>query len=44
MGTDKGTSAILLDRKMDHPIVEEIRSAVEMPSTKEGTRVTDLHV
>ena len=43
-GLIKGTSAILLDREMDHPVVEEIRSAVEIPSAEEGTRVTDLHV
>ena len=42
------TGKVLLDREMDHPVVEEIREAVE---TDEGgtsgngpTRVTDLHV
>ena len=34
------TGKILLDREMDHPVVEEIREAVETPAT----RVTDLHV
>ncbi len=43
-GLIKGTSAVLLDREMDNPVVEEIRAAVEVPSTTEGTRVTDLHV
>ena len=40
----EGTSAILLDREMDHPVVDEIRAAVEVPATKEGVRITDLHV
>jgi cation diffusion facilitator family transporter len=43
-GLIKGTSAILLDREMDNPVVEEIRTAVEVPSAVDGTRVTDLHV
>jgi len=43
-GLIKGTSAILLDREMDNPVVDEIRAAVEVPPTKDGTRITDLHV
>ena len=35
------TGKVLLDREMDHPVVEEIRAAVE---TSPQTRVTDLHV
>ena len=35
------TGKVLLDREMDHPVVEEIREAVE---TGSQTRVTDLHV
>jgi cation diffusion facilitator family transporter len=35
------TGKVLLDREMDHPVVEEIREAVE---TNPQTRVTDLHV
>jgi len=35
------TGKVLLDREMDHPVVEEIREAVE---TSPQTRVTDLHV
>jgi cation diffusion facilitator family transporter len=35
------TGKVLLDREMDHPVVEEIREAVE---TSAQTRVTDLHV
>ncbi len=34
------TGAVLLDREMDHPVVEEIREVVQAP----GTRITDLHV
>lgn len=35
------TGKVLLDREMDHPVVEEIREAIE---TSAQTRVTDLHV
>jgi cation diffusion facilitator family transporter len=35
------TSKVLLDREMDHPVVSEIREAVEVHSQ---TRITDLHV
>jgi cation diffusion facilitator family transporter len=38
------TGKILLDREMDHPVVDEIRAAVESGSEDTGTRVTDLHV
>src|SRR5690606_29318037 len=34
------TAQVLLDREMDHPVVEEIREVVEGGST----RITDLHV
>lgn len=34
------TAKVLLDREMDHPVVAEIRDAVETDST----RITDLHV
>ncbi len=36
------TSRVLLDREMDHPVVEEIRAAVESDAGR--SRVTDLHV
>jgi cation diffusion facilitator family transporter len=36
------TGKVLLDREMDHPVVEEIRSVIEAGAA--GTRVTDLHV
>lgn len=35
------TGKVLLDREMDHPVVEEIREAIEINAQ---TRVTDLHV
>jgi cation diffusion facilitator family transporter len=38
------TSKVLLDREMDHPIVEEIREAIETGGAASETRVTDLHV
>jgi cation diffusion facilitator family transporter len=38
------TSKILLDREMDHPVVNEIREAVEEGGQASSTRVTDLHV
>lgn len=36
------TSKVLLDREMDHPVVDEIREVVELDGTH--TRITDLHV
>jgi cation diffusion facilitator family transporter len=36
------TAAVLLDREMDHPVVDEIRAAVE--GDDGATQVTDLHV
>lgn len=38
------TGKVLLDREMDHPVVAEIREAVEIGSEEEGNRLTDLHV
>ena len=43
-GLIKETGKILLDREMDHPVVEEIREAVETASASGDTKVTDLHV
>lgn len=37
------TGKVLLDREMDHPVVDEIRAAIEAGDADE-TRVTDLHV
>jgi cation diffusion facilitator family transporter len=38
------TGTVLLDREMDHPVVEEIREAVETGPEAGDTRVSDLHV
>ncbi len=38
------TSKVLLDREMDHPVVEEIREVVQAISPDNNTTVTDLHV
>ena len=38
------TGTVLLDREMDHPVVAEIRAAVENGTEAEGTRIADLHV
>ena len=38
----RDTGRVLLDREMDHPVVEEIREVIgELPP---GTQITDLHV
>lgn len=38
------TGKVLLDREMDHPVVDEILEVVESGSDRYETRVTDLHV
>lgn len=38
------TSAVLLDREMDHPVVDRICQAVETGPEAGSTRVADLHV
>jgi cation diffusion facilitator family transporter len=38
------TGKVLLDREMDHPVVEEIREVVETGPAAGDTRITDLHV
>lgn len=38
------TGKVLLDREMDHPVVDEIREAVEGGGRETATRITDLHV
>jgi cation diffusion facilitator family transporter len=43
-GLLKQTGAVLLDREMDHDVVEEIRQAIEQPGDPDQTRITDLHV
>jgi cation diffusion facilitator family transporter len=38
------TGKVLLDREMDHPVVDEIRDLIETPDDAAETRLTDLHV
>lgn len=38
------TGKVLLDREMDHPVVEEIRQAVQTGPEDGETRIADLHV
>jgi cation diffusion facilitator family transporter len=38
------TGKVLLDREMDHPVVEEIREGVERGLADSETRIADLHV
>ena len=43
-GLIKQSSAVLLDREMDHPVVEEIRTVLESSGEPGDVRVADLHV
>lgn len=38
------TGKVLLDREMDHMVVDEIREVVETGADAGDTRITDLHV
>jgi cation diffusion facilitator family transporter len=38
------TGKVLLDREMDHPVVAEIREAIELPGQGAATKIVDLHV
>ncbi|MFZ2163271.1 MAG: CDF family Co(II)/Ni(II) efflux transporter DmeF [Sideroxyarcus sp.] len=38
------TSKVLLDREMDHPVVDEIREVIELLNEPDKTEITDLHV
>lgn len=38
------TGKVLLDREMDHPVVDEIRAVLERGDETQGTRIADLHV
>src|SRR3990167_5429952 len=38
------TGKVLLDREMDHPIVDEIREVIETKGDPDETRIADLHV
>ncbi|HRF10755.1 MAG TPA: CDF family Co(II)/Ni(II) efflux transporter DmeF [Candidatus Accumulibacter phosphatis] len=43
-GLIAATGKVLLDREMDHPVVDEIREVVEMRANAGDARITDLHV
>ena len=43
-GLVKETSKVLLDREMDHPVVEALRDAIAQETFSANTRVADLHV
>ena len=43
-GLIRQTSRVLLDSEMDHPVVQEIREAVESSPEAGDTRLSDLHV
>ncbi len=43
-GLIRQTSTVLLDREMDHPVVGEIRAALEPAGDPQASRITDLHV
>ncbi|MCJ0763755.1 CDF family Co(II)/Ni(II) efflux transporter DmeF [Variovorax terrae] len=43
-GLMRQTGRVLLDREMDHPVVAEIREALEFPGDPHETRIADLHV
>lgn len=43
-GLVKETAKVLLDREMDHPVVDEIREVISQHTPPEITRLTDLHV
>lgn len=43
-GLIRDTSKVLLDREMDHPVVDEIREVVETGPESGDSRITDLHV
>jgi cation diffusion facilitator family transporter len=38
------TGKVLLDREMDHPVVDEIREVIELLDNVDETFITDLHV
>jgi cation diffusion facilitator family transporter len=40
----RDTGKILLDREMDHSVVDDIREVVETPPDAGGTRIADIHV
>lgn len=45
IGLLRQSGTVLLDREMDHPVVDEVREVLaEFDHGEDGTRVTDLHV
>ncbi|HEY3327663.1 MAG TPA: CDF family Co(II)/Ni(II) efflux transporter DmeF [Novimethylophilus sp.] len=38
------TGKVLLDREMDHSVVDEIREVIEPPENPDETKIADLHV
>jgi len=38
------TGKVLLDREMDHPVVDEIRQVIEPAANPDESRIADLHV
>jgi cation diffusion facilitator family transporter len=38
------TGKVLLDREMDHPVVDEIREVIELVDHPDETKIADLHV
>jgi Co/Zn/Cd efflux system component len=38
------TGKVLLDREMDHPVVEEVRQAIESGAGRGNVDIADLHV
>ena len=45
IGLMRQSGAVLLDREMDHPVVDEVREVLAgFQQGEDGTRVTDLHV
>jgi len=43
-GLLQDTAKVLLDREMDHPVVEEIREVIAQGDSADETQITDLHV
>jgi cation diffusion facilitator family transporter len=43
-GLIRDTAVVLLDREMDHPVVNEVRDVIRQQGAASGTEITDLHV
>ncbi len=43
-GLIRSTARVLLDREMDHPVLEEIREEVQAQGVGHNTTISDLHV